>query len=158
MEHWVPIYSNQKKIEYISASNIRAGFETFPLQVHNWICFSPTLPFLTFYGPPPPSYARFCDTRISSSNSNVYKCLVVDRRRLYRVDNTDNSFINRYRWDWHFVLILKGCPSCRESNNSELEQRRFCATHVNRKWSFLDEKDLTSGWCASLKNAFAQAP
>ena len=27
-EHWVVIYSNQKEINYISPSNIRASFET----------------------------------------------------------------------------------------------------------------------------------
>ena len=51
-EHWVEIYSNQKDINYISPSNIRASVETRLPKLHNLLQF------------PPPS--RFCDTRISS--------------------------------------------------------------------------------------------
>ena len=46
----------------------------------------------------------------------------------------------------------------------DLKQRRFWATHINRKWTFrqrhgmLREKGFTSGLCTSVKNAFAKAP
>ena len=52
-EHRVQIYSNQKEIKYISPSNIRASVEIRPPQLHNLLQFSPALPSLTFYGPPP---------------------------------------------------------------------------------------------------------
>ena len=50
---------------YISASNIRAGVETRPPQLRNVLYFSCSIPSLTFYGSPHPSFVRFCDTRIS---------------------------------------------------------------------------------------------
>ena len=59
-QHLVEIYSNQKAINYISASNIRA-LPSYPIYSN-----SLPLPSLTFYGPTPPNFARFCDTRISS--------------------------------------------------------------------------------------------
>ena len=68
-KHWVEIlYSNQKAINYISPSSIRASVETRPRKLHNLLQFSaPSLPDV--YGPPPPpSPAKFCDTRISSSS------------------------------------------------------------------------------------------
>ena len=52
-EHWFQIYSNQKEINYISHSNIRASVETRPPKLHNLLQFSPPLPSLTFYGPRP---------------------------------------------------------------------------------------------------------
>ena len=39
-EHWVEIYSNQKEINYISPSNIRASVETRPPKLHNLLQFS----------------------------------------------------------------------------------------------------------------------
>ena len=67
---WIRIYSNQKDVEYISASNIRVAFDTRPPQQHNsyLFYFSPALLSLTFYEPPPrpPSLSMFCDRRISS--------------------------------------------------------------------------------------------
>ena len=54
-EHWVEIYSNQKDINYISPSSIRASVETRLPKLHNLLQFS--LP------------SRFCDTRISSFNN-----------------------------------------------------------------------------------------
>ena len=66
-ENWVEIlYSNQKAINYISPSSIRASVETRPPKLHNLLQFSP-LPSLTFMGLPPSS-VKFCDTRISSSS------------------------------------------------------------------------------------------
>ena len=52
--------------EYIAPYSIRAGVETIrhSPQLHNLLNFSPALPTLTFYGPPSPRFARFCDTRI----------------------------------------------------------------------------------------------
>ena len=47
--------------------NITGAIETHPSQLHNLLYFSPSLPSLTFCRPPPPSFARFCDSRISSS-------------------------------------------------------------------------------------------
>ena len=37
---WVRIYSNQKEIEYILASNIRVAVETRPTQLQNLLCCS----------------------------------------------------------------------------------------------------------------------
>ena len=64
--HSVRVDSNQKEIEYISASNITAAVETHPPQLHNLLYFSPFLPLLTFYGPLRLSFLRFCDTSIST--------------------------------------------------------------------------------------------
>ena len=46
------IYSNQKEINCISPSSIRASVETHPPKLHNLLQFT-LLPSLTFYGPPP---------------------------------------------------------------------------------------------------------
>lgn len=64
-EHRVQIYSNQKEINYISPSSIRASVETS--QATQFTPIHP-LPSLTFYRPLPrsSSRARFCDTRSSS--------------------------------------------------------------------------------------------
>jgi len=43
-EHWVQIYSNQKEINYISPSNIKASVETHPPKLYNLLQFS-----LSFY-------------------------------------------------------------------------------------------------------------
>ena len=52
--------------EYIAPYSIRAGVEIIrhSPQLHNLLNFSPALPTLTFYGPPSPRFAMFCDTRI----------------------------------------------------------------------------------------------
>ena len=50
-EHWVEIYSNQKEINYISPSGIRASVESHPPKLHGILKSTP-LPSLTFYGPP----------------------------------------------------------------------------------------------------------
>ena len=57
-ENWVEIlYSNQKAINYISPSSIRASVETRPRKLHNLLQFSaPSIP--DFYGPPPPRARR----------------------------------------------------------------------------------------------------
>ena len=73
--HMVLVYSNQKEIEYMSASNITAAVETHSLHLHN-------LPFLSL---PPipnilpafsPSFSRFCDTRISSLLDDVEQKII----------------------------------------------------------------------------------
>ena len=56
----------KQEIEYISALNITPAIKTRRPQLHNILYFSPSLKSLTFYGPPSPSSARFCDTRIST--------------------------------------------------------------------------------------------
>ena len=43
-EDWVKIYSNQKEINYISPSNIRASVENGPPQLHNLLSNSLNLP------------------------------------------------------------------------------------------------------------------
>ena len=40
-EHWVEMYSNQKEINYISPSTIRASAETCPAKLHSLLQFSP---------------------------------------------------------------------------------------------------------------------
>ena len=40
-EHWVEIYSNQRAINYVSPSNIRASVETRPPKLYNLLHFSP---------------------------------------------------------------------------------------------------------------------
>ena len=40
-EHWVEMYSNQKEINYISPSTIRASAETRPAKLHSLLQFSP---------------------------------------------------------------------------------------------------------------------
>ena len=40
-EHWVEKYSNQKEINYVSPSNIRASVETCPPKLHSLLQFSP---------------------------------------------------------------------------------------------------------------------
>ena len=40
-EHWVEMYSNQKEINYVSPSNIRASVETHPPNLHSLLQFSP---------------------------------------------------------------------------------------------------------------------
>ena len=62
-EHWVQIYSNQKEINYISPFNIKGSVETRP-QLPSYTIDSNSLP--ASMGLPPPSCARFCDTRISN--------------------------------------------------------------------------------------------
>ena len=51
-EDWVQIYFNQKDINYISPSNIRASVETRSPQLHNFLSNSLPPPSLTFYEPP----------------------------------------------------------------------------------------------------------
>ena len=46
-------------------SNIRANVKTCPPQLHNLLHFFPAFLSLKFYWPPP-SFARFCDPRITS--------------------------------------------------------------------------------------------
>ena len=66
-KHGVQIYSNKKVIKYISHSSIRASIETRPPKLHNLLRFSPRFHPWHFMGlPHPPSFASFCDTRISS--------------------------------------------------------------------------------------------
>ena len=43
----------ERAIVYISVSNIRTGVATRPSQLDNLLYFSPVLPSLTFYRPPP---------------------------------------------------------------------------------------------------------
>ena len=70
-ENWVQIYSNQKEINYISHSNIRANVEARCPKLHNLLQFSP--PFhLWHFMDFAPSFASFCDTRICSCNYNNY--------------------------------------------------------------------------------------
>ena len=73
-EHWVEIYSHQKAINYISPSNLRASVETHPPKLPNVLQFSsPSIPDILWASPS--SFARFCDTRISSifTHKNVDK-------------------------------------------------------------------------------------
>ena len=58
----------QPKGDYVHLTSqyYSASIETRPPQLHSLLCFSAVLSPLTFYGPPPPSYERFCDIRISS--------------------------------------------------------------------------------------------
>ena len=44
------------------------------LALPSYTIYSNSLPFpsLTFYGPPPPSFSRFCDTHISSNRAGVH--------------------------------------------------------------------------------------
>ena len=53
-EHWVKMFSNQKDINYISPSTIRASVETGPAWP-SYTVYSNSLPLpsLTFYGPSP---------------------------------------------------------------------------------------------------------
>ena len=67
-EHWVQIYSNQKEIKHISPSNIRADVETaLPSYIIYSISLPPSHPW-HFKGLPP-SLARFCNSRISSTSN-----------------------------------------------------------------------------------------
>ena len=67
-EHWVQIYSNQKEINYISPSNIRTSVETRSPKLQNLFQFSPpSIPDI-LWALPTPSFARFCETRISSNS------------------------------------------------------------------------------------------
>ena len=56
-EHWAQIYSNQKEINYISPSNIRASVETRPPKLHNLLRFFPPFHPWHFRGlsPAPPA-------------------------------------------------------------------------------------------------------
>ena len=69
-EDWVQIYFNQKDINYISPSNIRASVETRSPQLHNFLSNSLPPPSLTFYEPPPLSFTSLCDKHIFSTQSN----------------------------------------------------------------------------------------
>ena len=52
-EHWVEIYSNQRAINYISPSNIRASVETRPPKLYNLLHFSPpSFPDILWASPP----------------------------------------------------------------------------------------------------------
>ena len=52
-QHLVEIYSNQKAINYISASNIRASVETRPPKLPNLLQFSPpSIPDILWAYPP----------------------------------------------------------------------------------------------------------
>ena len=76
--HMVLVYSNQKEIEYISASNITAAVETHSLHLHN-LPFSPLPPIGVIPNILPafsPSFARFCDTRISSLLDDVEQKII----------------------------------------------------------------------------------
>ena len=65
-EHWVQIYPSQKNINYISPSSIRSSqCWKQPFLATQFAPILSPFPHLTFYRPPP-SLARFCDTRISS--------------------------------------------------------------------------------------------
>ena len=68
--HRVQIYSNQKEINHISHSNIRASVATRSPKLHNLLQFSPPLPSLEL--DLPPSFASFFDTSIYSCNYNNY--------------------------------------------------------------------------------------
>lgn len=51
-EHWVEIYSNQKVINYISPSNLRASVETHPPKLPNVLQFSsPSIPDILWASP-----------------------------------------------------------------------------------------------------------
>ena len=51
-ELWVEIYSNQKAINYISPSNIRASVETRPPKLPNLLQFSsPSIPDILWASP-----------------------------------------------------------------------------------------------------------
>ena len=53
-EHWVEIYSNQKAINCILPSNIRASVQTRPPKLPNLLQFSPTsIPDILWASPPP---------------------------------------------------------------------------------------------------------
>ena len=70
--HWVQIYSNQKEINYISHSNIRASVATRPPKLHNLLQFSPpSISDMTFMDLPP-SFASLYDTRIYGCNYSNY--------------------------------------------------------------------------------------
>ena len=61
-EHWVQIYSNRNKINYISHSNIRAIVETRPHKLHNLLQFSPPFHpwhFIDTRTPLPPELCEF---------------------------------------------------------------------------------------------------
>ena len=79
-EHWVQIYSNQKDSKYISKSNIRASVETRP---PGYTIYSnsllPSIPDI-LWASPPPSFASFCVTRISSpKRCNEIEGVVLNR-------------------------------------------------------------------------------
>ena len=61
-EDWVEIYSNQKTINYISPSNLRASVEPRPPKLPNLLQFSPPsiLDILWAEPPLPPSFAKVC--------------------------------------------------------------------------------------------------
>ena len=61
--HSQPLNSQKKNI----TATVEIRPPQGPPQLHNLLYLSPSLSFLTFCRPPPPSFARFCDTRISSS-------------------------------------------------------------------------------------------
>ena len=88
-EDWVQIYFNQKDINYISASNIRASVETRSLQLHNFLSNSHPPPSLTFYEPPPLSFTSLCDKHIFSTQSNS-----LQRKKLHWL-----SIILRLGWN-----------------------------------------------------------
>ena len=75
-EHWVQIYPNQKKINYISPSNIRVSVETRPPKLHNLLQLSPpSIPGILWASPA--SLARFCETRISVDVHSLRKDSIV---------------------------------------------------------------------------------
>ena len=64
-----PLSQNKRKqiCKKYKHFNIRASVETRPPKLHSLTPILSPLPSLTFHGPPPyPSFASFCDTRISS--------------------------------------------------------------------------------------------
>ena len=88
-EDWVQICFNQKDINYISPSNIRACVETHSPQLHNFLSNSLPPPSLTFYEPPPLNFTSLCNKHIFSIQSNS-----LQRKKLHWL-----SIILRLGWN-----------------------------------------------------------
>ena len=65
---------------YISVSNIRASVETRPSQLDNLLYFSPVVPSLTFYRPPP-----------KASRDSVIQVFLVDGIHMKRKSRLTSS-------------------------------------------------------------------
>ena len=102
-ENWVVIYPfnrNQKEINYISPSNIRASFETrLPKYTYNY--FTPILsplPSLTFYAPQsPPARA------LRSSEMHVFLVLIFPFVYLFPI--YDEFMMNLSQASFNFISM-----------------------------------------------------
>ena len=108
----VQIYSNQKEIEYVNL--------TFQLILEPVL--KPVLPSPTFYRPPPPpSVARFCDTRISSLKID-FGWLIFESFALPSLENTIGTIS-----PFLFAINHRKCCSKRHLKNIILLNIDLCA-------------------------------